>query len=99
MLLDHPNCSADDVAESGRTPLHLLCRHTRGKEHAIAKVKILLAAGANPDLRDAGGDTPLDYLINRFRSAGTDEDIDLAAELLVTLQKATVARIAQQEPE
>jgi len=98
MLLDHPNCSADDVAESGRTPLHLLCRHTMDKKHAVAKMKILLAAGGNPELQDASGDTPLDHLIRRFRSARTDEDIDLAAELLVTLQKATVARIAQQEP-
>jgi len=98
MLLDHPSCSADDVAESGRAPLHLLCKHTDDKKHAIAKMKILLAAGANPELQDAVGDTPLDYLINRFRSARTDEDIDLADELLVTLQKATVARIELQEP-
>jgi len=98
MLLDHPSCSADDVAESGRTPLHLLCRRTMDKRHAVSKMKILLAAGANPELQDASGRTPLDHLINRFRSARTDEDIDLAAELLVTLQKATVARIALQEP-
>ena len=55
-------------------------------------MKILLAAGANPELQDVRGKTPRDHLMSRLNNAGTEEDIDLTAELLVTLQKAILAR-------
>ena len=96
MILDHPNCSADDVAENGtngRSPLHYLCRRTNDRKHAVAKMKILLAAGANPELQDVRGKTPRDHLMERLKNVRTEEDIDLTTELLATLQKAILARM------
>lgn len=95
MILDHPNCSAEDVAENGtggESPLHYLCKHTNDRKYAVAKMKMLLAAGADPELQDVSGRTPRDHLIVRLNNAGTEEDIELTAELLVTLQKAILAR-------
>ena len=83
------------LAESGRTPLHLLCKESHDKNHAVAKMKILLAAGANPELRDGRGKTPRDCLNRRLDNAGTAEDIDLTTELLSTLQKAILERRTQ----
>ena len=95
MILDHPNCSADNVAENGtngRSALHHLCNCTDDKKYAVEKMKVLLAAGANPELRDARGKTPFDFLIIRLKDAGTEEDIGLTTELLATLQNAILAR-------
>jgi len=95
MIIDHPDCSAEDVAENvsnGESALHRLCYCTDDRKYAVAKMKILLAAGANPELQDGRGKTPRDHLIVRLNNAGTEEDIELTAELLVTLQKAILAR-------
>mmetsp|Transcript_29519 Transcript_29519/g.65035 ORF Transcript_29519/g.65035 Transcript_29519/m.65035 type:complete len:325 (-) Transcript_29519:223-1197(-) len=95
MIIDHPICSSDNVAGNGpggTSPLHDLCSQTSDKRYAVRKMKILLGAGANPELRDVGGRTPRDYLMERLSNAGTEEDIDLTTELLATLQKAILAR-------
>jgi len=95
MIIDHPNCSSDSVAGNGPgggSPLHYLCDFTTDKRYAVGKMKIILGAGANPELQDVGGRTPRDYLMERLNNAETEADIDLTVELLATLQKAILAR-------
>jgi ankyrin repeat protein len=95
MIIDHPNCSAADVAENGTigsSPLHHLCDCTNDRKYAVAKMKVLLAAGANPELQDVRGRTAYDLLMERLKNAGAEEDVDLTTELFATLQKAVLAR-------
>uniref|UniRef100_A0A061S307 Ankyrin repeat n=1 Tax=Tetraselmis sp. GSL018 TaxID=582737 RepID=A0A061S307_9CHLO len=55
-LLEDPNLPLNSADVLGRSPMH----YTAAKGHAEA-LKILLAEGAEPDLRDVNGCTPLHY--------------------------------------
>mmetsp|Transcript_2015 Transcript_2015/g.4028 ORF Transcript_2015/g.4028 Transcript_2015/m.4028 type:complete len:373 (-) Transcript_2015:1345-2463(-) len=95
MLLAHPNCSADAADEIGKTPLHSLCQFL--EEYEVAKMKVLLAHGANPEAQDNEGNTPFDYLVDWLRRCTSNDDVDLVTELLAVLQKAIIARNHQDE--
>jgi hypothetical protein len=67
-LLQDPRVRAfvDIQDHNSDTALHLACDNI--EEDSASKVHLLLQAGANPNITNKYGSTPLDYLLQKYRS-------------------------------
>lgn len=73
-----------DEASDNQTPLHLACMHAD-----LEAVRILMEREADPNLRDANGNTPI-YILGRCRC--TDEDAIREAAVLLLTHGAKIPR-------
>jgi len=79
-LIEKFGFSANDKNNRNETILHQACEFGE-----VRLVRYLIKHGANPNVRDAQGKTPYDYLFQRTDHGGSDEDY----EILDILDKCT----------
>jgi len=77
LLAERPGLAGERVGPGGRTPLHVVTDWPGYFPNGPAVVRLLLAAGADPDARGAGGseETPLHW-------AASSDDVDVAEALV-----------------
>lgn len=92
-LLEHGS-RIDEVDSENDTPLHVAISELYGPPASPDIVRLLLEAGADPDIRNRSGYSPLDFLLDLPDSmSAREETIEVFKELApVSLFKAAVSR-------